>query len=111
MRVRDYFVVDLDVKPALLDLFDETADGDEWGNCLGWHFAVAHVLYHFDEVPSEWQYNHGLCDDDMRDPASNDEAELIYLMEDCGITTDDLVSFGNMLNNLHDILIHEGKDY
>ncbi len=112
MSLRDYFVVPISVNETLIDLFDSTEDGDEWGDCMGWFFAVAHVLYHLDEVPVEWDYNHGLClDYDPTDSKDYDEAELQYLMAEELVTVQDLVEFGNTLNNVYYTLIEQGKDY
>jgi hypothetical protein len=40
-----------------------------------------------------------------------EEEEILLLMADGDVTVQDLVDFGDMLNNLLDILVAEGKDY
>jgi hypothetical protein len=103
----------------LLDSFNDTLDGDEFGNCQAWRFATAHVLFHLDGVPEEWQYRHGLCFEELEPEfADFEEQEITELMNgQCGcevkhpVTVADLIDFGNMLNNLRDILVSEGKDY
>ena len=96
----------------LLDAYNGTLEGDEWGNCMSWLFATAHVLEHLGQCPPEWQYRHGLCfREDLSESESFEESELVFYMEDDGVTIDDLIVFGEMLNNLRDILVAEGKDY
>lgn len=112
MGLRDYFVVEINVCETLVDLFDSTDDGDEYGNCMGWWFATAHVLYHLNEVPDEWNYNHGLClNYDPNDSDDFDEAELQYRISDDLVSISDLIEFGNTLLNVCDILKEQGKDY
>lgn len=112
MGLRDYFEVQISVNQTLIDLFDSTDDGDEYGNCMGWWFATSHVLWHLDEVPDEWDYNHGLCPDyDPNDSENFDEAELQYLLSDDLVSVQDLIEFGNTLYNVFEILKAQGKDY
>lgn len=100
------------VNQHLVDAYNATLDGDEWGNVMSWFFATAHVLHHLDEVPEEWEYGHGLClDYDPSDSEDFDEAELQYLMADDLVSVQDLIEFGNMLDSLRGTLVSEGKDY
>ena len=96
----------------LLDAYNGTLDGDEWGNCQAWRFATAHVLWHRGYCPDEWQYTHGLCfTEDFANSESFEESELCFYLGDGDVTIQDLIEFGEMLNNLRDILVAEGGDY
>lgn len=95
----------------LMATLNQGHDGDEWGLCMSWFFAVAHTLYHLDEVPAEWQYSHGLCDGDMRDPDEFEESEIAYLMVENLVTVEDLINFGHFLDHWSDELREAGKDY
>lgn len=102
------------VNEYLMNEYNATLDGDEWANCLTWHLAVAHVLYHYGElIPEQWEYNHGvMCTSNWGvDSDSEEEKELELLLDDGYVTEEDLLEFGNMLDNLHMILVAEGKDY
>ncbi len=86
------------------------ADGDDWGLCLSWHFAVCDVLYHMNEdIPAEWQYRHGLgCtgeDDDYQTAVTRD------MVDDGTVSVKDLIDFGQFLNAWADELRERGESY
>lgn len=96
----------------LVQVFEQSADGDEWGNVMSWFFAVAHVLHHLDEIPEEWNYIHApYCDEDMRDPREFNESELAYLMAEELVTVEDLIEFGHWLDREDERLKAAGKAY
>lgn len=97
----------------LLDAYNSTLDGDEWGNVQAWRFATAHVLHHMDVHIDEWKYTHSdVCAAAVNQDENFEESEILYLMDyDRKVALQDLITFGDMLNNLRDILVDEGKDY
>jgi len=102
----------MSVKP-LLEAYNSTLDGDEWGNVQAWRFATAHTLFHImGECPGEWEYRHGLCfKEDLTYPEDYEEEEISYLLAEGLVSKWDLIDFGNILNINRDILVEAGKDY
>lgn len=99
----------------LVACYNLSFDGDEWGNCQAWRFAIAHLLHHMDRCPDEWQYVHGLCYADglsyLEDVGDDTEQDIMDMLRAGLVNVLDLIEFGTMLNNLRDILELENKDY
>ena len=84
--------------------FAITNDGDIYGNCMAWWFAVADVLYFERDgaVPDEWEFN----------PGAAQEPEDTYHVEVCReASTDDLIAFGDRMKRLRTICAKRGWDY
>jgi len=85
-----------------------TSDGDSWGHCLCWLFAIADEIYfnRCDEisVPDKWQFRPS-CIGPSNDPESY-ETEIVE-----GTETHDLLQFGQVLHRYADRLKRAGKDY
>ena len=98
---------------ALAFEYSLTGDGDEWGDCMGWLFAVAHVLHHSstEPVPASWQYRDGLGCSGLDSDESYEESILIELWDSGTIDEYDLIEFGNALDVLSDALRAEGLSY
>ena len=79
-------------------------DGDTWGTCSAWLFAVADALtFHFDEsVPDDWGFRPSPMG------ADEDSHEYQFLICcDCSA----VIEFGDMLWRLRGILKSQGRDY
>ena len=87
-----------------------TNDGDAWGNCMQWLFAICDYLtFDTDEcIPDEWKFRASLmganedcfCYQSLRHFASEQE-----------ITDSDVLKFGKVLIRLRDILERKGLSY
>jgi hypothetical protein len=89
----------------LRDQYRCTHDGDAWGNCMGWRFAVAAEMWHRGlAIPSEWGYSPGMA---------SDPRELETLEgETCADATDEALElFGAVLLRVYDKLKAAGEDY
>lgn len=98
---------------ALAFEYSLTSDGDEWGDCMAWFFAVAHVLHHssMEPIPAGWQYRHAPGCSSLYPLDGYEEEILVSLWDDGTIDEYDLIEFGNALSALDDALKAEGKNY
>jgi len=86
--------------------FQLSNDGDQWGNCMQWLFAVCdYITFEKDEcVPDEWQFKPS--------PLGADEDDFNYqTLKELNITSKDALHFGNLLVRLRDLLQRKGLDY
>lgn len=79
-------------------------DGDEWGNCLSWWFAVAGEMYERGlDIPPEWQY---------RPSPFGGREEGLYETDVCLEASDEALElFGRVLCRLGERLKACGRDY
>lgn len=95
-------------KEALKQLrssYRDFSDGDEWGNCISWLFAIADwCTDHTDDYPpEEWEFKQGVSGSDKDDPKYQ---ELEAVDNAAAIK-----EFGDKLFVLRSKLIKQGKDY
>jgi len=83
-------------------LFRDTHDS--WGSTMGLWFSIASELWWRGEVPAGWDYSPGAASD-PRDP-DDYFFELIY-----NESTEDLISFGEVLQRHARFLRFKGCDY
>jgi|SRR5215472_1875449 len=88
----------------LMAEFRISADGDWWGNTMGWWFAVAGEMWERGlPIPDSWQYRPSPFGG--RDPDA-------YETEPCERATDHaLILFGRALHRYAGILKKAGQDY
>ena len=83
--------------------FRMTADGDDWGNALNWHFHVADEIYHNRAmaVPAGWQFRPSPLG-----PANDSEGYETSIVQD--MSDGDLERFGAVLLRYARFLRHCG---
>ena len=79
-------------------------DGDSWGACMAWLFAIADALtFHFDEtVPSDW----GFRPSPMGPDEDQHECQFLICCE-----PEAVIEFGDMMWRLRGILKSQGRSY
>lgn len=84
--------------------FRGSDNGDAWGRCMTWWFALADYMYDHDMViPDEWEFRHGL---------SSDVDSFEYsLLDEEGMTASECRRFGNALSRLARRIKSVGRDY
>jgi hypothetical protein len=83
--------------------FEYSLEGDDWGSCMSWRFAIAGELYaRGAPIPEEWQYRPGLHPVDLDDH----KAPIV-----AGAPTDVLMHFVEDIEDNVKQLKAEGKDY
>lgn len=95
---------------ALKEVYNMYHDGDQWGNAMGFFFAVADYLC-FDTdipVPDSWGFRPSPLGPDDE---SYQYREIETLIEAGEITDQDVLRFGRILNRLTDIYRAKGIDY
>jgi len=82
-----------------------TYDGDAWGSCMRWLFAICDFLeFNRSGTPDHWQYRPS--------PMGADEEDSSYqFLMDSEIPHEEIVEFGNCLIRLRDILEKKGESY
>jgi len=91
---------------ALKHEFRMDYKSDEWGRTMHWLFNICDII-HFErdiDVPEAWQYRPSPFGSSIDDDDS--DAEFLRLAD-----TETLLTFGNMLHRLCDLLTRTGKDY
>jgi hypothetical protein len=83
-------------------------DEDVWGQVMEWWFSIAEILVHWvdetPELPAEWQFHDAAAHGDTWRPDTHVETFLADYW-DCGdITTEDLLTFGEVLSRYADLL-------
>lgn len=98
------------INETLKNEYKLTNDGDHWGNCMQWLFAICDYLtFETDEcIPDEWKFR----------PAMGGANEDCYCYQSLRhfafeqfITSKDVLEFGRVLIRLRDILEHKGLSY
>ena len=85
-------------------------DGDNWGQCMSFHFAIAGTIYRNDgNVPAEWQYKPGLFT--YEPPKEWPDNEIETMLTDNDVTMPELIEAGNIFSRYSDILKAQGQDY
>jgi hypothetical protein len=111
----------------LRDLYETNGDGDEFGSAMIWLFATHELLYHLsaEEIPSSWLITHPVShyygyefrthvreqSGDNGSGEADTMAEILPLYDSGEVTDDDLITFGNGLNDDINYMIETGKDY
>ena len=86
--------------------FKATNDGDHWGNCMGWLFAICDYLtFETDEiVPDHWQFKPSLF--------GADEDDYNYqTLKELDVPSEDVLHFGSLLIRFSEMLKRKGLDY
>jgi hypothetical protein len=87
-----------------------TNDGDAWGNCMQWLFAICDYLtFETDEcIPDEWKFR-------ASPMGANEDCfcyqSLRHFAFEQEITDADVLEFGKVLIRLRDILERKGLSY
>jgi len=87
-----------------------TNDGDAWGNCMQWLFAICDYLtFETDEcIPDEWKFR-------ASPMGANEDCfcyqSLRHFAFEQEITDSDVLEFGKVLIRLRDILERKGLSY
>lgn len=93
---------------------------DAWGECLGWHFAVAETLSAMDEeIPTRWDYHPGAFDPGTLDErADSDGDDIPYgdrvcaeAIRDGWCDAEELRYVGNVMHFYAGMLRRAGMDY
>jgi len=98
------------INETLKHEFRATNDGDAWGNCMQWLFAICDYLtFETDEcIPDEWQFRPAMG-------GANEDCfcyqSLRHFAFEQFITSKDVLEFGKVLIRLRDILEHKGLSY
>jgi hypothetical protein len=89
--------------------YTASRDGDEWGTCTAWWFAVAHEIYARSlDIPDEWQFRPGAA---CHAPDYGREWER-WETEFCATIKDHtLVRFGELLHRHSKALKARGLSY
>jgi hypothetical protein len=86
--------------------FKATNDGDHWGNCMQWLFAVCDYLtFETDEiVPDEWQFKPSLF-------GANEDDYNYQTLKELDVPSEDVLHFGSLLIRFSEMLKRKGLDY
>ena len=86
--------------------FKATNDGDHWGNCMQWLFAVCDYLtFETDEsVPDEWQFKPSLF-------GANEDCFNYQTLKELDVPSEDVLHFGSLLIRFSEMLKRKGLDY
>lgn len=86
--------------------FKATNDGDHWGNCMQWLFAVCDYLtFETDEiVPDEWQFKPSLF-------GANEDDYNYQTLKELDVPSEDVLHFGSLLIRFSELLKRKGLDY
>jgi len=86
--------------------FKATNDGDHWGNCMQWLFAVCDYLtFETDEiVPDEWQFKPSLF-------GANEDDYNYQTLKELDVPSEDVLHFGSLLVRFSEMLKRKGLDY
>jgi hypothetical protein len=82
-------------------------EGEPFGSCMGWHFAIAHILHHGEDAPVEWEFRHG----DGCSGINYEEDMIIYHLIHRDVSAEDMINVGNVLARYRVWLGLAGKDY
>lgn len=78
-------------------------DGDDWGRCLSFHFALCDYMHdRCMEVPDRWRYKRGL---------SSDKNECYRVFSRLRYSESTLIHIGDCLSRLAEILSTLGRSY
>ena len=94
------------INPILKHEYKLTSDGDAWGNCMQWLFAIGdHLTFNTDTpVPDAWEFRPS--------PLGPDEDSFVYqFLQEDHVPAGEVLSFGHALIRLRDILQAQGRDY
>lgn len=89
-----------------------TADGDAYGNTMGWLFPVAETLHvRGASVPAELEFHagHSVTEDGIRDSYAGDR--VLEMLDNGEASTGDLQYFGRVLNRYAGLLHQNGRSY
>ena len=85
-------------------------DGDDWGQCMSFWFAIAGTVYRHNGItPREWQFTPGLSAD--KTPTEWPDSEIDAMFTNDEITMNDLVKSGNVFARYANILKAQGTAY
>ena len=86
--------------------FRATNDGDAWGNCMQWLFAICDYLtFETDEcVPDEWHFKPSPF-------GAYEESYVFQSLKQLSLPDREILEFGKVLIRLRDILEHKGLSY
>lgn len=86
--------------------FKATNDGDHWGNCMQWLFAVCDYLtFETDEiVPDHWQFKPSLF-------GANEDDYNYQTLKELDVPSEDVLHFGSLLIRFSEMLKRKGLDY
>ena len=86
--------------------FKATNNGDHWGNCMQWLFAVCDYLtFETDEsVPDEWQFKPSLF-------GANEDDYNYQTLKELDVPSEDVLHFGSLLVRFSEMLKRKGLDY
>ena len=97
--------------PQLLrDEYRDTHDGDAYGQCMAFWFAIADILESESTIgaPAEWEFRQSPCGADT----DSYPYQIIKPLLDSGaLTIADLEHFGNVLQRLRNWCAIAGVDY
>ena len=86
--------------------FQSSNDGDHWGNCMQWLFAVCDYLtFETDErVPDNWHFKPS--------PFGANEDDFNYqTLKELDVPSKDVLHFGRLLVRFSELLKRKGLDY
>ena len=86
--------------------FRATNDGDPWGNCMQWLFAICDYLtFETDEcIPDAWQFRPAMG-------GADEESYVFQSLKELSLPDQEILEFGKVLIRLRDILEHKGLSY
>ena len=94
---------------ALLKTVELYSDGDEWGNIMGWSFALCDVLTDVGvPVPTKWEFRQSPMGSDSDDDRY---LELSTTLHNGGISRNQLLILGYILVDRADTMRANGEDY
>jgi len=94
------------INETLKNEYKLTNDGDAWGNCMQWLFAICDYLtFETDEcIPDEWQFKASPL-------GADDESYVFQSLKELSLPAREILEFGKVLIRLRDILEHKGLSY
>lgn len=85
-------------------------DGDDWGQCMAFRFAIAGTIYrNGGDIPQSWVYQPGVFE--AEPPQDWPEVEIEEMFQSGLISMEDLIQAGEVFKRYSDILEAQGKDY
>lgn len=100
---------------ALRGLYVLGDQGDPWGTCSGFLFALAEVIHHDTDcdVPSEWKFSDSPMHTTAWDREDVDwpESEIQDMQWYGECSANDMIAFGNVLIRYGHFLKSIGRDY